>query len=132
MDLLGRVARLRCPMCGGDAPFAGVMKMRRACRSCGYRYERESGYFLGSIYVNYGVTAVTSIALWFVLEASLDLSKLTHTLIWVAFAALFPVWFHRYARAIWMAFDLWFARPEVRDFEGPDPLERRPEDSAAP
>jgi uncharacterized protein (DUF983 family) len=106
-------------MCGGDAPFQGLIAMHQVCRSCGYRYERESGYFLGAIYVNYGATSIILIALWFVLEAALDLGRLTHTLIWIAFAVVFPLLFHRHARALWMAFDLWFARPEASDFDGP-------------
>jgi hypothetical protein len=28
------------------------------CVYCGLRYERETGYFLGSIYFNYGLTAM--------------------------------------------------------------------------
>ena len=55
--LLGRTMRLRCPQCGQGRLFSGWFRMPRQCESCGLKFEREPGYFLGSIYFNYGVTA---------------------------------------------------------------------------
>src|SRR5262249_54898084 len=55
--VLGRALRLRCPRCGRTRLFAGWFRMRDTCAACGLRYEREQGYFVGAIYVNYLLTA---------------------------------------------------------------------------
>ena len=36
----------------------GLIRMAAECANCHLRYEREPGYFLGSIYINYGLTAL--------------------------------------------------------------------------
>ena len=56
--LLGRCLRLRCPLCGQGKLFDGLLKMRASCSHCGLKFEREPGFFLGSIYFNYGLTAL--------------------------------------------------------------------------
>ena len=104
-SILGRTLRLRCPHCGEGRLFTGWFRMPRECEACGFKFEREPGYFLGSIYFNYGVTALI------VTVASLSMMLFTHvserTLLLTlgSFCVLFPAWFFRYARALWMAWD---------------------------
>ena len=62
LTMLGRALRLRCPRCGEGMLFLGWFHMRSRCDWCGLIYEREPGFFLGSIYVNYGLTAVLTTA----------------------------------------------------------------------
>src|SRR5690349_19287385 len=54
---IGRSLRLRCPRCGVGKLFAGWFKMHEKCEHCGLDFRREPGFYLGSIYVNYGLTA---------------------------------------------------------------------------
>ena len=63
------------------------------------------GYLLGSIYFNYGVTAVLVVFIYFSLFFTNTLTG--RQLLWVltAFTLLFPLWFFRYGRALWIAFD---------------------------
>ena len=56
--LLGRALRLRCPRCGETPLFTGWFAMPPRCAFCGIRFERAQGYFVGAIYVNYGVTVL--------------------------------------------------------------------------
>jgi uncharacterized protein (DUF983 family) len=112
---LRRAARLRCPACGKGKPFQGL-KMRHHCEVCGFRFEREPGYFMGSIYFNYGATAGIEIVGYFALEWLFGLGLGTQIPIWLTFAAAFPVWFHRYARSLWMAIDLSVSPPVTSDF----------------
>jgi hypothetical protein len=79
--------------------------MNSHCGSCGLRYEREPGYFLGSIYINYGLTALLVTALYFALFFSGALSPQAALWIVTAFAFVFPIWFFRYARSLWLGFD---------------------------
>ena len=63
--LLWRAVRLRCPACGGAQIFRGWFAMHDACPACGRRFHRDAGYFLGSIYFNYGVTAMLVVMMYF-------------------------------------------------------------------
>lgn len=56
--LVWRSVRLRCPVCGRGKLFAGWFKMHSRCGVCDAKFEREAGFFLGSIYFNYGLTAL--------------------------------------------------------------------------
>jgi uncharacterized protein (DUF983 family) len=103
-----RGIRLRCPACGQGKLFAGWFTMHQGCGNCGLTYQREPGYFLGSIYFNYGLTALIVTAVFFGLFLGADVSA--DTLLWplTAFCFLFPLWFFRYARSLWLAFDHYF------------------------
>ncbi len=104
-QILGRTLRLRCPRCGEGKLFTGWVRMPRQCEVCGLKFEREPGYFLGSIYFNYGVTAfiVTIAALSMMMFTEASERTLLFSL--GTFCVLFPLWFFRYARALWMAWD---------------------------
>lgn len=71
-------------------------------------YQKEPGYFLGSIYINYGLTALLVILGFFIPALGFGVSP--KLLIWplAAFCVLFPLWFFRYARSLWLAFDEYF------------------------
>jgi hypothetical protein len=90
--------------------------MNPHCGHCRYIFERGPGYFLGSMYINYGVTAGVMIPMllglmfWTEFAAELIIPLL------LAFCLTFPVWFSRYARCLWMAFDLAFDPPEETEF----------------
>ena len=41
--------------------FTGWFAMAEACAFCGLRYERAQGYWVGAIYVNYGITTLIAL-----------------------------------------------------------------------
>ncbi len=51
--IVGRALRLRCPRCGRSPLYARYFRMHERCVACGLRYEREQGFFVGAIYINY-------------------------------------------------------------------------------
>ncbi len=107
---LWRAVRLRCPVCGRGKLFAGAFRMKGQCEHCGLVYQREPGYFLGSIYVNYGLTAVL-VGIGFVaLSLSGAMTERQAFLAVLAFSFVFPLWFFRYARSIWLAMDHYIDR----------------------
>ncbi|MGH3452293.1 MAG: hypothetical protein ACRDQW_16555 [Haloechinothrix sp.] len=91
--------------------------MQADCSVCGLHYERELGYFLGSACINYGLTALLLTASYIGLHVMGGISN--RVLAWPlgAFAVLFPLFFFRYARALWLGFDLYF------DSRGPESSE---------
>ena len=71
-------------------------------------FQRGPGFFIGSIYFNYGVTALLVIVAYFAFFFSEALTDRQLLVVMTAFALVFPLWFFRYARALWIAFDeLW-------------------------
>lgn len=103
--VLGRGVRLACPRCGAGRLFAGPFRMHRRCAACGLVFERESGYFVGAIYVNYGITVTIALLGYFALDAWLGLSVGWQLLLWGAFTVVFPLWFFRYSKALWLSLD---------------------------
>ncbi|MEX2093769.1 MAG: DUF983 domain-containing protein [Pirellulales bacterium] len=106
--LVARALRLRCPACGHGKIFRGWFTMHDACTHCGRPFQRGPGFFLGSIYFNYGVTALVVTVLYFACFFTEVLTDRQLLVVTLSFALLFPLWFFRYARALWIAFDeLW-------------------------
>lgn len=60
---------------------------------------------LGSIYFNYGITALLVIVIYFSLFLSQTLTSHGRLITLGIFCLLFPAWFFRYARGLWIAFD---------------------------
>ncbi len=102
---LASALRLRCPRCGRGRLFTGWFTMPPACDSCGLNLRREPGFYLGSIYINYGVTALFTIALYGLLVLACGLSAEQALAICLVAAVLLPLWLFRYARAFLLAID---------------------------
>lgn len=97
--------RLRCPVCGRGRLFSGWFAMHPRCPACGLDLRRAPGFYLGSIYVNYGVTALTTLLLFGLLVLLAGWSAEGALAACLAVAVLLPVWLFRYARAILLAID---------------------------
>lgn len=95
--------RLRCPRCQRGALFGRRMSMHAACPHCGLELEPDPGFYLGSIYVNYAATVLLT-SLLFLGAVYVYGFRKDHVLIaCVAITVLFPLWFFRYARSIWLS-----------------------------
>jgi len=79
--------------------------MNKECGHCGLKYEREPGFFLGSIYLNYGLTSVLMTAGYFAMFFTDTLTDPQRLTVLVIFTVIFPILFFRYARALWIGFD---------------------------
>ncbi len=88
--------------------FAGLFRMHERCAHCHLKFEREPGYFLGSIYINYGITAVIITIGWVVLRFGYDVDPKTLLIGFGTFLVVFQSLFFRYARALWLAMDCRF------------------------
>jgi hypothetical protein len=79
--------------------------MNEACPVCGLVFLRESGYFLGAMYVSYGLGVATVLPVAVYLAAVVELS-LALVLIIMAIQTLLSVpLFLRLSRAIWLHVD---------------------------
>src|SRR5205807_8791461 len=103
-----RALRLKCPRCGGAPMFSGLLRTNERCAHCHLKFEREPGYFLGSIYINYGITAMLLTVGWIVLRFGYGIDSRWLVFGLAAFLVVFQVFFFRYARALWLALDCQF------------------------
>jgi uncharacterized protein (DUF983 family) len=104
-EMVRRAIRLRCPRCGEGALFAGWFAMHETCAQCGLRFEREPGYFVGAIYVNYAITAVLCLGIPIALDVTIGIPLWLQITIGGALGVLVPVVFFRYSRSLWLGID---------------------------
>ena len=84
--------------------FNNGLKMKDTCSECGIKYEKDSGFFYGSLYVNYAlspgmfIVLYLSDALWIHMNTALLL-----TLVMVLILGLYPVTY-RLGRLFWLNF----------------------------
>lgn len=102
-----RGLRLRCPVCGRGRLFRTWFHMHIDCSHCGLKFDRGPGYYLGSIYINYGLTAALLTAGYLALFLTDTLSPTARLALLGGFCVIFPLWFFRYARSLWLALDLY-------------------------
>lgn len=79
--------------------------MHERCSECGYNFQREDGFYLGAIYFNYGLTALMITIAFPVLTLTKVLSQKETLALCFAFVFVFPMFFFRYARSLWLGFD---------------------------
>ena len=112
--IVGRALRLRCPRCGRSPLYARYFRMHERCVACGLRYEREQGFFVGAIYINYAVTVAVAVGVVLVLDWTLGLTLAQQLAIGVALGALVPLAFFRHARSLWLVVNYLVAMAEQR------------------
>ena len=104
-QIVGRGLRLRCPRCGEGRLFTRLFTMPDACASCGLDFKREQGYYIGAMYINYGATTAILLGVSLPLIGKYPLPNILIPL--SIFCLLFPIWFFRYSRSLWLAIDLY-------------------------
>ena len=108
MTILIRGLLLRCPYCGKGKLFRRGFKMYERCPVCGWRYEREEGYWTGAIAVNLVVTellialVVVPLAVWLALNHQ-PITLLVA--IGLPMPFILPFLFFRHAKSLWMSID---------------------------
>jgi len=105
--LVGRALRLKCPLCGQGKLFRGWFAMHPCCPHCGISFEREPGFYLGSIYINYGLTALIVSISYPVLLFNGVVPETPLLVASLAFVVIFPLLLFPWARSLWLGFDQW-------------------------
>jgi len=105
LKYLWRACRLQCPRCGARSLYRRGLAMHERCRACDLKFEREQGYFLGAMYLNYGCTVMLVLVGYFSLELLADVSLSLHLWLWTSLSLLLPVLLYRHSRALWLCMD---------------------------
>jgi uncharacterized protein (DUF983 family) len=106
--VLLRGFRLRCPNCGQGKLFRRIYTMYEHCPVCGWRYEREEGYWTGAIAVNLVITELLIALVAVPLATTLALNHEPITLLLIVGIPLpfvLPLLFFRHAKSLWMSID---------------------------
>jgi uncharacterized protein (DUF983 family) len=109
--MLRRGLAKRCPICGTGNLFTGWFRMKERCPGCGYRFEREEGFFLGAYVINLAIAQGLVIVLAVVpaiilLAHNPDASIVPILVAGLLGAVLAPMFFYPFSKTIWTAFDL--------------------------
>lgn len=112
MQMLRYGLRLKCPRCGAGSLFRKAFRMEQECHHCGLKFEREQGYFIGAMYINYAVTVAVAVPGFFLLDAFAGITINQQLALWVPFAIIFPLIFFHHARSLWLVFDYFFNPPQ--------------------
>lgn len=109
----------RCPWCGRGRLFERWFAVPERCPSCGLRFQRDEGAFLGSLALNYGVAGLVLIALIVALVATMPSGADWRpiTLLALSVVAGCVLAFYPFAKTIWAAIDLVLHEAH----RGPDP-----------
>ncbi|HWC30270.1 MAG TPA: DUF983 domain-containing protein [Dehalococcoidia bacterium] len=100
----------RCPRCRSGHIFkpglvGAIGLMNDVCEVCGLRFLRESGYFLGAMYVSYGLGVLTILPVSTVLAVVVGWPLWVVLLLMVVETLVLMPFFLRYSRVIWLYLD---------------------------
>jgi uncharacterized protein (DUF983 family) len=110
LSTMADILRQRCPRCRlGNifrySIFRGFPKMQERCPVCDLKFEREPGYFLGAMYVSYGlgIVIVTIIAavLWSITGWWITKDTIWALVLFLPFAPTITL----FARVLWIYLD---------------------------
>lgn len=122
-QIVARGLLQRCPNCGGPCIFRGLFKTNERCENCNFLIEREDGFFVGAMAINYAVAGFPLIVL-FVL---VFLEKLTATqaiIISIVWGLLVPILFYRTSKALWLTL-VYLCVPHLLPANGGDPAAQK-------
>ena len=106
--VLGRGVKLQCPVCGGRGLFSRWFAMVEHCPTCGFRFHRVEGHWIGSLGMN-TIVSFGALLLAVIVGVAVtmpDPPAGTLIAVTVAVAAITPIVFFPWSRTLWSAIDL--------------------------
>jgi len=134
--MVRRGACRRCPRCGGGHLFVHRFRLKDRCPRCGYRFEREPGFFLGAWFLNFMAletvhfVGIMAFILW--KSGHPDDGFLLPLVGAVLVAILLPVLLYPWSQTLWAAIDLAMTPLELREIVDAADAVEQDDDRAAP
>lgn len=112
MGTVKAALQLKCPRCGEGNQFKStnpykkgeMFEMNTHCGNCGLRFERESGFFYGAMYMSYmlniGLFVIATVAWYLGVDEMLDWKIFIFG--YVALTVLLVPIIYRFSRSIWL------------------------------
>ena len=110
MSTFGAILHQLCPQCRIGKMFRGSLlrvfpKMHARCPICDLKFEREEGYFLGAMYISYGIGVAMICAfatvLWLLTRWPLQKVVLWGIVLFIPFVPVITL----YSRVLWIYMD---------------------------
>lgn len=110
MNLMAKILKEKCPSCGNGDIFSSsgnvflfqIPKMYERCKICNFKFERETGFFFGAMYISYAFASAQMIVVLVLGWFFLGLTPLNVFLI-IAITVTFTSTFNfRLSRIIWI------------------------------
>jgi len=105
----GALLKGKCPRCrqGEMFPFSAVnvtkfMKMNDDCPVCGLHFEREPGFFVGAMYINYAFSVAIFVAVGLALYVLGDSNFYVFLITIVTIVVLLSPFLFRYSRILFL------------------------------
>lgn len=112
-EILRRGMRNRCPNCGAKSLFKKGLRINHKCARCGLWFERDEGFFLGSMSINYTVT-IFAFMLPILILTMVGLIPVRTGFILAILAAIgCPILFYRCSRSWWLMAYFYFLPHEL-------------------
>jgi len=104
VQVVARGLTNRCPNCGGRTLFrkGTLFQVNTDCPACGLKIERDEGFFLGSMSLNYGVTIVFFLTPVMLLAYYKVIGVTAAIVLAGVGSILFPALFYRSSRSWWL------------------------------
>jgi predicted RNA-binding Zn-ribbon protein involved in translation (DUF1610 family) len=104
LQVVSRGLRNRCPNCGGATLFrkGSWFELNKACPNCGLQFERDEGFFIGSMSINYGFTLVAFVTPVVLLCYKGYFGTTTAIVLAGAGSIAIPALFYRSSRSWWL------------------------------
>ena len=109
--ILARGLALSCPNCGAHTLYRKnhYFQLERACSECGMRWDKDEASFLGSVVLNYGITAFGIILPWIVVASLMGAPRNAVIAGAVAAGVIMPILLYRPSKSWWlMCYHLFF------------------------
>jgi uncharacterized protein (DUF983 family) len=110
MSTIANILSCKCPKCKkgdmfinkGNILLFSIPPMYDRCTECDFKFEKETGFFFGAMFVSYGLAAAQMIASLIIFWVFMDLSPLKVFLIITLTAFLLATINYRVSRSIWV------------------------------
>ncbi|MES2680647.1 MAG: DUF983 domain-containing protein [Bacteroidota bacterium] len=108
-NLAFRILTEKCPHCGKGQVFKkreNILQlpvMYERCKSCNYFFDREPGYFLGAMYISYGLAVLQGIITFLICHFFFkEMETLMVCIVLVAVVLLFSMKNYKLSRVIYI------------------------------
>src|SRR5690606_24840075 len=102
-EIFIRGIRNRCPNCGGKTLFRERgLALNESCSQCGMEFERGEGFFLGSMTLNYILTAFILMPPVLVLALMTDVPAIATIIVAIIGSFAVPIALYRPSRSWWL------------------------------
>jgi uncharacterized protein (DUF983 family) len=122
-QIVARGLTNRCPNCGGRTLFqaGSFFRVNPLCPRCGLPIERDEGFFIGSMSLNYGFTIVVFLAPIMILAYDGVIGTTLATVVGGIGAIAVPALFYRSSRSWWLMNYYFFLPHQLPANQGADP-----------